>query len=265
LNENPVDAVRDWEADIRKVSKKAESDWPGVVRAEDLEQEVYLHILESPSTLRDLVAMNQTSRYRTLHKIAQRIASRERSDYELYSGNFRYSVGEVQSLLESAGDPERVATGSSWSVGGSPKGSGGHSDPTGSVGLSRVQLSESHKQLSEALASLQASNERQYDVLVERFVNGVVHGRSDMAASKMLERALISLTTRMNHAHKRKRMDIQSQATVQAYNTSGDGPGTRKPVRSSTARYITKESYDSDYTPAPTLQRDNHIEPEVWA
>lgn len=262
LNEG-VSLIEEWMGEIQKAAKKAAVDWPGVVEAEDMAQDIVLHILERPGTQQDLAGMDDTNRYRTIHKIAQRIASQERTDFELFTGDFRYSVDEVRSLLEGAGDPETGAVGSSWSVGAQPGSSGGHSDPTGGTAIRNIGVSDTRKRLSEALTSLRIANERQYTALVQRFVDGETPDRKDTAAFMVIERALTSLTTRMNHGYKRKHFDIKSQATEEAYNTSGDGPGTRRAIRCSTARFITKDGYDADYMPAPTHQRDNHIEPDV--
>lgn len=241
-----------WLEDIRRVSRKAARDWPGVVEAEDVAQEVLVKVLEAPATQRDLAEMGTSSRYQTLHKIAQRIASQERDDYDRFSGRFRYSVDEVRSLLETAGDPERSELGSSWSTGDYTRYGGMHSDASVGSALRNIGLSNAQQQLASAMAELKVSNERQHDALVSRFVYGNVPPHEDGATRKVIERALISVTNKMNHAHKRSHINRT------------DGPGTRKPVKASTARYLTKEGWDADYTPAPAHLRDNHIEKEVW-
>lgn len=259
LNENGEEEVTaatmitNWSAEIQKAARKAANDWPGVVEEEDLAQEVYLHILESPGTQSDLAEMDDTSRYRTLHKIAQRIASQERTDYEHFTGSFMYSVDEVRGLLEAVEDSGVRMIGSSWSVGDYTRsGSSDHSDPTASAALLHLSVSEAQKRLGEALDGLKAANARQYDALIKRFGEGEVPHREDHAEFKVIERALASLTTRMNRGHKRSHV------------ARPDGPGTRKAVPVSTARYLSKEGWDADYMPAPAHLRDNHIEPEVW-
>lgn len=245
--------ITDWMFDIQKVAKKAASDWPGVIEQEDLVQEVFLHIIESPKTQSDLADMDSNARYRTLHKIAQRISSEARTELDQFTGSFKYSVDEVRGLLESAADNGVCTIGSSWSTGDFIRsGSSDHSDPTAAAALIHLSVSEAQKRLGEALDGLQAGNPRQYDALIKRFGEGEVPVWEDGATRKLIDRALVSLTTRMNHGHKRSHADRP------------DGPGTRKAIPTSTAKYLSKEGWDADYVPAPALLRDNHIEPEVW-
>ena len=240
---------KQWIKEIEKASRKAANDWPGVAEAEDIDQEVWVKILEAPGTQRDLAEMDDNARYQTLHKLAQRVASKERNDYSRFSGNFRYSVSEVRSLLESAGDPEASELGSSWSTGDYTRSGGEHSDPTADAALRNIQLSTSQKELAAALGDLKESNSRQYDALVQRFVEGKVPHRDDDSTVSLIKRGVVSVTNKMNHAHKRNH---------------SEGTPIRKAISNSTARYLSKEGYDADYMPAPSHLRDNHIEKEVW-
>ena len=264
--------LEDWSNEIAKVSKKAETEWPNVLPAEDIAQEVYLHILESPKTLTDISDMDDVSRYRTLHKIAQRIVSKERNDYERFSGNFRFSVDEVKSLLEEAADPD-AEIGSSWKTGDYTSSGDGPSDPTAVAALDNIKVSHSRMLLSEALKDLSRSNELQYSALINRFVFQQVPASKDSASRMLIDRALHSITTKMNHLHKRNHTGVgvrynpltkRNEDDYRPGQTLGDGPGTRSVVSNSTARFLTKQSWDADYTPAPSQLRDNHIEPEVW-
>lgn len=269
--------VTDWDSEIRKVSRKAAANWP-VVEEDDLVQEVYLHILESPKTYRDLKAMPRDNRYQTLHKIAQRLASKERDDYARFSGDFQYSVDEVRSMLESLGDGSQASKiRSSWSTGDYTMSGGGPSDPTADAAIGNARVSEAQKQLSAALKSLKVSNKRQYDAVISRFVFGEVPDRKNTALFELISRGVMSLTDKMNHSHKREftgdkfiTVKTRSGKTVRYLDSPepgkslGDGPGSRRAVSNSTARYLSKEGWDADYMPAPSHLRDNHIEPEVW-
>lgn len=251
--------IDDWKKDLRKVARKVESDWPGVVEADDIVQEVCLHILERPGTQRDLSEMDPNSRYRTIHKIAQRIASQERDAYDVFSGKFRYSVDEVRKLLEEPADPPTDGIGSGWSVGDQIRSGGEHSDQTGDQAVENIRVCERQKLLAESLAELKRDNERQFEALRSRFFDGTVPDRLDYATNKLIERALVSLTNRMNHAHKRKHAGEMVPGK-----SLGDGPGSRRAISNSAARFISKNSWDADYAPSPAFKRDNYIEPEVW-
>lgn len=273
MTENAV--INDWMRDIQKVARKAEADWPGLVEAEELVQDICIKVLESPATVAGLSAMDSDDRYRTLHKISQRLASKARTDYARFSGTFRFSVVEVRALLESAGDPENGSMKSSWSTGDYTMSGGAHSDATADAALKNLPVSEGRKLLRQALSELKSSNIRQYDVLVERFVEEKTP--RDQAQRDMINRALISVTTKMNHGHKREHTkgkfftvkspagkDVRYPENPKPGESLADGVGTRKALSNSTARYLSKEGWDADYTPAPSHMRDNHTEPEVW-
>lgn len=256
--------IDDWMKDIRKIARKVEYDWPGVVEADDIVQEVCLHILERPGTQRDLSEMDHNSRYRTIHKIAQRIASQERDAYDVFSGNFRYSVDEVERLVREAGRFWGDEAGSpfspgslsaSWSVGDIVStGRGEHSDPTADTALGNLQRESTREDFIAALGKL---NPGYLDVIVRRHV----HGETGMNSTERsrLERALVELTHEMNHARKR-----QHEGKFEPGKSLGDGPGSRRAISNSAARFISKDSWDADYFPAPGYLRNNSIEKEVW-
>lgn len=248
----------EWLRAIKKVAKKAAYDWPGVSSADDIFQGVCLHILESPGTQRDLHDMNQIDRYRSLHKYAQRIASQERHGYARFVGNFRYSVDEVRVMLESWATLGVVqGLGSSWRTGDQTSSGGGHSDPTASEAFRRIEADARTEDLGLGLAALAESNEGQHQMIIRRYI----HEESGMgdADRKRLQRALESLTTEMNKPHKRDPV-----GELVPGKSLGDGPGTRRVISNSTARYMSKEAWDADYIPAPAHLRDNAIEAEVW-
>jgi hypothetical protein len=233
----------DWTRDIKRVARKASFDWPGVTDEDDLAQEIHLHILERPGTQEDLAEMDSNARYRTLHKIAQRIASRERVDYEHYSGNFRYAVNEVRAAL-AAGAMRETERGlsSSWSTEDYVDSVNLDKDPV----LGRVALEQD---LRIGLKAVAAVNSRYYEVLRKRYLLGEDLFTGDRT---VLSRALSLLATKMNHAHKRQ------------HEARPDGPGTRGTVSRSKARWLLKEGYDSDYVPARGEQRNNQREKEIW-
>lgn len=84
---------------VKKVARNVSYYWPGVVEPDDLEQLIWLFILERPSTQQHLGGLDEHSRYRALSKIGHELASKERASYDVFSGNFRYSVDEVKYVL----------------------------------------------------------------------------------------------------------------------------------------------------------------------
>lgn len=84
---------------VKKVARSVAFTWPETVTADDLEQDLWLHILESPATLKALQNAEPAHRYTLLVRLAHRTAGRERDSYEVFSGNFNYCVDDVKRLL----------------------------------------------------------------------------------------------------------------------------------------------------------------------
>lgn len=212
-----------WDKEIQKAAAKAERDWPGVAEAEEITQEVYIKILESPGTVESLSYMDDDARYRTLHKIAQRIASRERVDLEHFTGNFRYSVNEVKQLLSSGALTEVAgAIGSSWS-------SEERVSEGDSVADSALATATAVADLEAGLRHLARSNDRYSELIQRRYLGG--ESISEPSDSRALARALVSLTEKMNHAHKRSHDNSRQM---------------RKVVSNSAARAISSHDYSGD-------------------
>ncbi|MFC0547075.1 hypothetical protein [Kutzneria chonburiensis] len=76
--------------------------WPHCVSADDIEQDIMLRLLESPGSARKILDLpsEDNSQRKFLIKMGHQIASIEQRDYELYSGQYLYHLGEVRSLLE---------------------------------------------------------------------------------------------------------------------------------------------------------------------
>jgi len=89
---------------VRKAAQSVAAQWPGVVEADDVEQEIYANLLElKEENLRRLVDEFDRDGLVKVFKERQghQVAARYRNDFELFSGNYRYSGEEVRSLLES--------------------------------------------------------------------------------------------------------------------------------------------------------------------
>lgn len=213
---------------IKRVARNVSSQWPGVVEPDDLEQMIWVHILERPGTQRDLDGMDEHSRYRTLSKLGHRVASQERADLDHFSGNFRYSVDEVKSVLSRGVLVEDIDG-----------------------------FDEAVFDLMEALKVLVARSPQYADAITSRYADQV---NPSGDAKVTLSRALTSLTDEMNKSNKRQHTGVE-----QPNRSLGDGPGTRTVIPISAGRYLSKEGWDADYTPAPGHMRDNTSEPEVWS
>lgn len=202
------------ENDVAKAAKSVAFQWPGIVEADDMEQSIWEHILESPSTMAALQRMENTPRYQTISKIGHRIASKERDDYDHFTGNFRYSVGEVKKLLGDGG----LASKSSWKTDEYTTDGGEFED----VVLLTVSMAED---LKRGMEKLQESSPQYHDILVRKYRDGeYVTGTG--AEHTRLTRAQTALTTAMNHGHKQQHAERP------------DGPGTRTVIKRSAAQSI---------------------------
>ena len=84
---------------IRRAAKSVAFQWPGVIEADDVEQSIYLRLLESPGSVSKILEMDERPQYRAIVGMGHQIASQERADYDYYKGSYRYSVVEVRKLL----------------------------------------------------------------------------------------------------------------------------------------------------------------------
>jgi hypothetical protein len=89
---------------IGKAAKTVAYQWPTVVDEDDIQQDIYINLLESPGSVDKLLDdFEAKDRLNAIIAIGHKIASKERLDYEVFSGNFRYSVNEVKRMLEKGG------------------------------------------------------------------------------------------------------------------------------------------------------------------
>lgn len=89
---------------VRKAAQSVAAQWPGVVEADDVEQEIYVNLLElKEGNLQRLAdGFDADGLVKTIKECqGYQIAARYRNDFELFSGNYRYSGEEVRSLLDS--------------------------------------------------------------------------------------------------------------------------------------------------------------------
>jgi len=197
------------EKDIKKAARSVAFDWPGVVEAEDIEQDIWEHIISRPNTTSDLLAMEPTPRYRTISKIGHRIASKERDDYDHFTGNFRYSVNEVRSLLSQGALASIHSVQSGWSSQEVVSSGGEFADTVNTMVSMETDL-------KRAMAKLKETTPQYHGILIRKYLqNEYIESGADKKRASL---ALEALTDNMNKSHKRQHAERP------------DGPGTRKSV-----------------------------------
>lgn len=90
------------EAVVRE-ARLAERRWNKIIDQDDIEQEIWLWLLERPSVQEQLRRANPAELAAVLKKSADQICSKERLDLDHFSGNYHYTPGEVRDLLEEIG------------------------------------------------------------------------------------------------------------------------------------------------------------------
>ena len=83
---------------VKKASRIASSHWHGLLDADEIEQEIWLEIAESKATAEKLRDADKDLLVDLLIRLGERICIKERNDYEVFTGNFHYSVNEVKAM-----------------------------------------------------------------------------------------------------------------------------------------------------------------------
>jgi hypothetical protein len=215
--------------EIAKAARTVAFQWPGIVEEDDLTQDIAVQLLESPASIDKLInEFDDRQRLNAIVQIGHRIASKERADYEVFSGNFRYSVDEVRRILEDRvlhnEDPE---LGSSWSVADDFITGGEFEDAV-------LRKSSSEIDLQRGMSRLEKVNKEYVAIIRQRYLNEVPTG--ELSRVK-LTRAVTALTTEMNRSFKQQQREHQ-------------GPGKRKPVSAAAAHYRSKANWDDESSEA---------------
>lgn len=93
---------------VSKAAKQAETRWNKMLDADDIEQEIWAFILERPATQDYLRGKSTEEQLKALHKTADSICSKEKLDYERFTGNFLYTPADVRRILSRLAGDERV-------------------------------------------------------------------------------------------------------------------------------------------------------------
>ncbi|MGV9364487.1 hypothetical protein [Amycolatopsis sp. NPDC003731] len=89
--------------EVTRAAKSATRSWTGALDAEDIEQDMWVKILESPRTLPALLSYEAEQRGKVLRAIARQCAGAEMADREHFSANVTYSTDDVRRILENGG------------------------------------------------------------------------------------------------------------------------------------------------------------------
>lgn len=85
---------------VQRAATSAAYKWHGLLEAEDIEQELWVEILDSPATAGKLEGSDADLVTDLLARMADRICIKERDSYEHFSGQYRYSVNEAKTVVE---------------------------------------------------------------------------------------------------------------------------------------------------------------------
>lgn len=86
-------------AAVRRAASAVVSEWPGVVGVDDLAQELWVEILESPATQKVLAGKNSREMLNLLARMGHRIAARYRNSNARFSNQVQYSVDDIKAAL----------------------------------------------------------------------------------------------------------------------------------------------------------------------
>lgn len=192
--------------EITRAARTVAAKWPGVLDEDDLVQDIWLRLLETPGYQDTLERMEPSDQRRAIQGLGHQIASRERSDYFHFTGNIRYGSDEVKRLLANDGlqvVDSIAALGSVWDS--KEDQVSGSREPT--------HLVETRVDLHEGMKALQASHLRYALAITDRYFFGIEP--TSGAEWSRLSRAIKTLTEHMNSARSARQV-------------SHDGPGCRR-------------------------------------
>lgn len=93
---------------VRKAAQQAETRWNKLLDADDIEQELWMFIVERPATQNYLRGKSSKEQLKALRKTADSICSKEKLDYERFTGNFLYTPADVRRILSRLAGDERI-------------------------------------------------------------------------------------------------------------------------------------------------------------
>src|SRR5690606_36083807 len=85
LNMVPRREMIEFKEEIERASDYVARDWPGVLEAGDIVQEIWIRLLESPKAEKTLRGADPALRFDVLKRWGHQVASKYANDYELFS------------------------------------------------------------------------------------------------------------------------------------------------------------------------------------
>lgn len=158
---------------ISRAARSVAYMWPNIITSEDLQQDLWIEILESPATLKTVIHATENHRFLYLKRMGNRAAGKQRADLEHFSGNFAYSVNDVKKLLSN-----------------------------GALDGLVDEFDSAIVDLNIAIGSLTETTPQYTDAIYSRYRDGEIP--SDNAAGIVLSRGLTALTDGMNRSNKRR-------------------------------------------------------------
>jgi hypothetical protein len=198
-----------FEQQVRKAAKAVSFQWPDILTAEEAEQELWVKLMESHTSITKLRdSFDDKQRLNALIQMGHQIANKLLTTEMVASGNFRYSVNTVKDILKDAAEQER--------------------DPEAKK-LTKSALLD----MTRGMEALRDKNAGYAEAISTRYRDGVVPTAGTSATR--LSRALTALTTCMNREHKRQ------------HRHRDDGPGSRKAIRKSRALVLSALEWQGNY------------------
>lgn len=166
------------EEPVKAAARRASNNWYGLMEPDEIEQELWVEILESPATAGKLADSDPNHITDLLARMADRICIKERDAYEHFTGNYRYSVNEAKALIEEffLRDGESLL-----------------------VDFVDVDV---------AFVRLMEENQKQADAVFRRYALGETPGE-DKSFENALRRGLTHLTDLMNRNFKERERDYR--------------------------------------------------------
>ena len=168
--------IEDVMPQLEKAAGVVARKWPTVTSEDDLYQDLVEHFLDRPGSLEALAKLPVSDQVGIATRVGHDKVSGQRDDFEVFSGNFHYSIGEVQALLRRGCIMENVDKfqGSSFDV-------------------------------QQAMIELRSKNANYWNILIRKYVQGEKFPSSTNESKHLVPRAEALLTTLMNRA-KRKQL-----------------------------------------------------------
>lgn len=221
------DDYRALESDVKTAARTTAREWEGMIDADDAEQEVWVRLLESPSSMTEILGMDKPARVSALTRIGRQIGSQYRDDYGYFSGNYSYGTEEVREMLD-RGALDSEETSGDFGAGMPPL----WELPLNIIGkLERTDTETATERVDLVLGvrGLRDSKSPYYAEIINRYVYDITP--QDGGARKQLTRAVDALTNEMNRVNTRRKAGYEQ------------GPGTRKVMTNAEAQKLTRNEY----------------------